>query len=90
MVILVVLVGCSSPDYTQAQKGEANLPQLYEAMGDERYPLTKPVFVACDYFRVSGEAEQRPLGEVLAFTADPAHTDLGGPSSFYRWAQLQC
>jgi hypothetical protein len=91
MLVILTLAGCAGPDYTQAQKGEAPLATLYEAMG-EPYPLTEPVFIGCNYFRRVGEKQHRGLGgvpgELLSFAKDP--TDTAALTGVFKWSMRYC
>lgn len=84
-VLGILAAGCSA-DPNQPEEGEYLLTQTYEAMG-EPYPLTVPVFLACDHFRVVGETEERDLGELFLYTPHQDFTEMTGP---LEWAKRYC
>lgn len=81
----LALAGCA--DYTQAHDREINLQQAYEA-DRKPYPLTTPVIVGCDYFRLVGEKEHHTLGELATYMADSESFDwITGPRA---WSERMC
>lgn len=87
LLLLVGLAGCG-PDYTQAGEDEVPLASMYEAAAAEPYPLTAPVIVGCNYFRIPGEKEQRPLGELINYNANPDSFEW--ITGAQEWSERMC
>lgn len=86
LLAVVLLAGCGT-DYDKAGPGEVDLVAAYEATG-EPYPMTEPIIVGCDYFRIPGESERRPLGQLPDLNKNP--DDIYELAKPVEWAAKMC